>query len=233
MSKIRTSIDEADIRIAFCCKFGVKNGRFPGDMDVRVWSDRHWSFWRCGAGSVGVFRLESRGICRACRFVPRSWSGSVYSSKTFDYLGALWEIVRVDVATLLVKEWMIILTVFLHVLHCIGSIAVFTVFHFDRRSRTLQRDESCLHHWSTTCRFCEHRQLSRAVLKKVSDRQAVGLPLQSISRYTTCSSFWCRFWSHSCVISASTDSQKKSWKRKANRRRPCRLYRLERKTPKA
>ena len=35
------SIDEADIRIAFCCKFGVQNGRFPGDMDVRVWSDRH------------------------------------------------------------------------------------------------------------------------------------------------------------------------------------------------
>ena len=36
--------------------------------------------------------------------------------------------------------------------------------------------------------FCEHRQ-SRAVLKKVSDRQAVGLHLQSNSRYTTCSSF--------------------------------------------
>ena len=39
-------------------------------MDVRVWSDRHWSFWRCGAGSVGVLRLEWRGICGACRFVP-------------------------------------------------------------------------------------------------------------------------------------------------------------------
>ena len=60
-------------------------------MDVRVWSDRHWSFWRCGAGSVGVFRLEWRGICGACRFVPRSWSASVYSSKTYDYLGALQE----------------------------------------------------------------------------------------------------------------------------------------------
>ena len=67
MSKIWTSIDEADIRIAFCCKFGVQNGRFPGDMDVRVWSDRHWSFWRCGAGSLGVLRLEWRGICGACR----------------------------------------------------------------------------------------------------------------------------------------------------------------------
>ena len=33
-------------------------------------------------------------------------------------MGALWEILRVNVATLLVKEWMIILTVFLHVLHC-------------------------------------------------------------------------------------------------------------------
>ena len=37
MSWIWTSIDEADIGIAFCCKFGVQNGRFPGDMDVRVW----------------------------------------------------------------------------------------------------------------------------------------------------------------------------------------------------
>ena len=37
------------------------------------------------------------------------------------YLGALWEILRVNVATLLVKEWMIILTVFLHVLHCKSS----------------------------------------------------------------------------------------------------------------
>ena len=42
----------------------------------------------------------------------------LYSSKTYDYLGALWEILRVNVATLLVKEWMIILTVFLHALHC-------------------------------------------------------------------------------------------------------------------
>ena len=89
---------------------------FRGHMDVRVWSDRHW-FWRCGAGSVGVLRLEWRGICGACRFVSRSWSASVYSSKTYDYLGALREILRVNVATLLVKEWMIILTV-LHVLHC-------------------------------------------------------------------------------------------------------------------
>ena len=87
-------------------------------MDVRVWSDRHWSFWRCGAGSVGVLRLEWRRICGSCRFAPRSWSASVYSSKTYDYLGALWEIQRVNVATSLVKEWMIILTVFLHVLHC-------------------------------------------------------------------------------------------------------------------
>ena len=93
-------------------------------MDVRVWSDRHWSFWRCGAGSVGVLRLEWRGICRACRFVPRSWSASVYSSKTYDYLDALWEILRVNIATLLVKEWMIILTVFLHVLHCKISSAM-------------------------------------------------------------------------------------------------------------
>ena len=61
-------------------------------MDVRVWSDRHWSFWHCGAGSVGVLRLEWRGICGACRFVPRSWSASVYSSKTYDYLGALYRI---------------------------------------------------------------------------------------------------------------------------------------------
>ena len=36
--------------------------------------------------------------------------------------------------------------------------------------------------------FCEHRQ-SLAVLKKVSDRQAVGLHLQSNSRYITCSNF--------------------------------------------
>ena len=60
--------------------------------------------------------------------------------------------------------------------------------------------------------FCEHRQ-SRAVLKKVSDRQAVGLHLQSNSRYTTCSRFevtpLVSFWSRSCVISVSTDSQKK------------------------
>ena len=56
-------------------------------MDVRVWSDRHWSFWRCGAGSVGVLRLEWRRICGSCRFAPRSWSASVYSSKTYDYLG--------------------------------------------------------------------------------------------------------------------------------------------------
>ena len=64
-------------------------------MDVRVWSDRHWSFWRCCAGSVGVLRLEWRGICGACRFVPRSWSSAgVYSSKTYDHLGALWEILR-------------------------------------------------------------------------------------------------------------------------------------------
>ena len=68
-------------------------------MDVRVWSDSHRSFWRCGAGSVGVLRLEWRGICGACRFVPRSWSASVYSSKAYDYLGALWEILRVNVAT--------------------------------------------------------------------------------------------------------------------------------------
>ena len=73
-------------------------------MDVRVWSDRHWSFWRCGAGSVGVLRLECGGICGACRFVPRSWSASVYSSTTYDYLGALWEILRVNVATLLVMD---------------------------------------------------------------------------------------------------------------------------------
>ena len=71
-----------------------------------------------GAGSVGVLRLEWRRICGSCRFAPRSWSASVYSSKTYDYLGALWEIQRVNVATSLVKEWMIILTVFLHVLHC-------------------------------------------------------------------------------------------------------------------
>ena len=31
--------------------------------------------------------------------------------------------------------------------------------------------------------FCEHRQ-GRVVLKKVSDRQAVGLHLQSTSSYT-------------------------------------------------
>ena len=68
-------------------------------MDVRVWSDGHRSFWRCDAGSVGVLRLEWRGICGACRFVPRSWSASVYSSKAYDYLGALWEILRVIVAT--------------------------------------------------------------------------------------------------------------------------------------
>ena len=68
-------------------------------MDVRVWSDGHRSFWRCGAGSVGVLRLEWRGICGACRFVPRSWSAGVYSSKAYDYLGALWEILRVNVAT--------------------------------------------------------------------------------------------------------------------------------------
>ena len=83
-------------------------------MDVRVWSDRHWSFCRCGAGSGGVLRLEWRRICGSCRFAPRSWSASVNSSKTYDYLGALWEIQRVNVATSLVKEWMIILTVFLH-----------------------------------------------------------------------------------------------------------------------
>ena len=64
-------------------------------MDVRVWSDRHWSFWRSGSGSVGVLHLEWLGICGACRFVPRSWSASVSSSKTYDYLGALWEILRV------------------------------------------------------------------------------------------------------------------------------------------
>ena len=85
---------------------------------MRVWSDRHWSFWCGGAGSVGVLLLEWRGICGACRFVLRSWSASVYSSKSYYYLGALWEILRVNVATLLVKEWMIILTVFQHVLHC-------------------------------------------------------------------------------------------------------------------
>ena len=87
---------------------------FSGMWMCVLWSDRQWSFSRRGAGSVGLLRLEWRGICGACRFVPRSWSASVYSSKTYDYLGALWEILRVNVATLLVKEWMIILTV----LHC-------------------------------------------------------------------------------------------------------------------
>ena len=47
------------------------------------------------------------------------------------------------------------------------------------------------------------------------------------------SRFWCRFWSRSCVISVSTNSQKKSWKRKVDRRRPRRLYRLDGKTLKA
>ena len=46
------------------------------------------------------------------------------------------------------------------------------------------------------------------------------------------SRFWCRFWSRSCVLSVSTDSKKKL-KRKADRRRPRRLNRLDRKTPKA
>ena len=83
-----------------------------------VWSSLIFlALWRWG--SVGVLRLEWRRICGSCRFAPRSWSASVYSSKTNDYLGALWEIQRVNVATSLVKEWMIImLTVFLHVLHC-------------------------------------------------------------------------------------------------------------------
>ena len=48
--------------------------------------------------------------------------------------------------------------------------------------------------------------------RKVSDWQAVKLHRQSNSRYT-CPSFevilWCCFWSRSCVISVSTDSQKK------------------------
>ena len=47
------------------------------------------------------------------------------------------------------------------------------------------------------------------------------------------SRFLCRFWSRSCVISVSTDSQKKSWKRKADRRRPRKLHRLDGKAPKA
>ena len=36
-----------------------------------------------GAGSVGVLRLEWRGICGACRFLPRSWSAGVCSSKSY------------------------------------------------------------------------------------------------------------------------------------------------------
>ena len=118
----KSGLDELDMDVywrsghsdRFLLQIGVQNGRFPGDMDCvsgLIVIDLS------GAGSVGVLRLQWTGICGACRFVPRSWSASVYSSKTYDYLGALWEILRVNVATLLVKEWMIILTVFLHVLH--------------------------------------------------------------------------------------------------------------------
>ena len=81
-----------------------------------VWSSLIFlALWRWFCWSF-AFRMEKN--MRILPFLPRSWSASVYSSKTYDYLGALWEIQRVNVATSLVKEWKIILTVFLHVLNC-------------------------------------------------------------------------------------------------------------------
>ena len=55
---------------------------------------------------------------RSFPFCTKQLKCQCYSSLTCDYLGALWEILRVNVVKLLVKEWMIILTAFLHVLHC-------------------------------------------------------------------------------------------------------------------
>ena len=55
---------------------------------------------------------------RSLPFVPNSQHAGVKSSKTDEYLGALWEVLRVNVATLLVKEWMINLTEFPRVSIC-------------------------------------------------------------------------------------------------------------------
>ena len=78
--------------------------------------------------------------------------------------------------------------------------------------------------------FCEHCQ-SGAVLKKVSDRKAVGLHLQSNSRLYYVFEFRSHafgvFSDHALVTFLFQWIHKKSWKRKADRRRPRRLNRLD------
>ena len=68
------------------------------------------------------------------------------------------------------------------------------------------------YHWPTTelVGFCEYRQ-SRAVLKNSQRLTSSWTPIRvRVSKLR----FWFRFWSRSCVIPVSTDSQKKSWKEK-------------------
>ena len=59
--------------------------------------------WFCWSFASGMERnMRSFPFCTT----QLTLSASVYSSNTYDYLGTLWEILRVNVATLLVKEWM-------------------------------------------------------------------------------------------------------------------------------
>ena len=114
-----------------------------------VWSSLIFlALWRWFCWSFAL-NVECRGICGACRFVSRSWSACVYSSKTYAYLGALWEILRVNGATLLVKEWMIILTVFLHVLHCKTSPVICHLSHLHLSCTCAKK--AFLGHWVVLC----------------------------------------------------------------------------------
>ena len=81
-------------------------------------------------------------------------------------------------------------------------------------------------YWLQHVGFFEHRQSRAQCLEHVEEKSSIDKQSDSIGNQTveigvglrvrfSKSRFWCRFWSRSCVISVSTDSQKKkSWKEK-------------------
>ena len=104
-------------------------------------------------------------------------------------------------------------------------VTVLHGFHFVCRSRSLLRDESWLNHWATTCTFVSINKAQSGFEEKL----AIDKQWDSIGNQTTDTCLWVLNWSHdfgviAChalrVISVSMDSQNRSWKRKADRRRP-------------